>query len=79
MLAAVKGDRTLSELAEQLQIHPNLIASWKRQLLEGADDVFGGAAPRERDHEGKVKELRAKIGQLSMENDSLSTALGRVE
>src|SRR4051795_5640124 len=65
-LAAVKGDRTLAQLAEQFDVHPNQITSWKAQLEGGAADVFGpgggnGAAPAAVD----VKLLHAKIGELT--------------
>ena len=68
-LAAVKGDRTLAQLAEQFDVHPNQIASWKAQLEGDAADVFGpggsnGAAPPV-----DVKLLHAKIGELTLEND----------
>ena len=75
-LAAVKGDRTLSQLAEQFDVHPNQITSWKAQLEGGASDVFGpgggnaGALPAI-----DVKSLRAKIGELTLENDFLEGAL----
>ena len=70
-LAAIKGDRTLAQLAEQFDVHPNQITSWKAQLEEGASDVFGpgggnGAAPPTVD----VKSLHAKIGELTLENNS---------
>ena len=68
-LAAIKGDRTLAELAEQFDVHANQIASWKAQLEDGAADVFGpdgGAAQPAVD----VKLLHAKIGELTLENDS---------
>ena len=47
-LAAIKGDRTLAELAEQFDVHPNQITSWKAQLEGGAADVFGLAATERR-------------------------------
>jgi transposase-like protein len=68
-LAAIKGDRTLAELAEQFDVHPNQITSWKAQLEGAAADVFGpsnGAAQPAVD----VKSLHAKIGELTLENDS---------
>jgi transposase-like protein len=69
-LAAIKGDRTLVQLAEQFDVHPNQITSWKAQLEGGAADVFGpdgnGAAQPVVD----VKSLHAKIGELTLENDS---------
>lgn len=73
-LAAIKGDRTLAELAEQFDVHPNQITTWKAQLEGGAADVFGpsnGAAPPAVD----VKSLHAKIGELTLENDFLEGAL----
>ena len=75
-LAAVKGERTLAELAEQFDIHPNQIQDWKKQLVEGAEDLFGGNAMTARHNEQEVEKLHAKIGQLAMENDFLSKVLG---
>ena len=75
-LAAIKGDRTLIELAEQFDVHPNQITSWKAQLEGGAADVFGlgnGVAQPAVD----VKSLHAKIGELTLENDFLEGALGK--
>jgi transposase-like protein len=73
-LSAIKGDRTLAELAEQFDVHPNQITTWKAQLEGGAADVFGpsnGAAQPAVD----VKSLHAKIGELTLENDFLEGAL----
>jgi len=76
-LAALKGDRTLAELAEKFDIHPNQINDWRRQLLENASGVFGSARDRQQADEAHLKELHAKIGQLTLENDFLAKALGR--
>ena len=76
-LAAVKGERTLAELAEQFDVHPNQSQDWKKRLVEGAEDVFGVNAVEAQHNEKGVEKLHAKIGQLAMENDFLSTVLGR--
>ena len=76
-LDALKGDKTLSELASHYELHPTQIQQWKKQLLEGSKDVFG-ASEKERKHvESEIKELHAKIGQLTMERDFLAKAFGR--
>ncbi len=75
-LAAIKGDKTLSELAEQFDVHANQITQWKSQLLEGAAGVFGGEAKAEAATATvDVKTLHAKIGELTLENDFLEGAL----
>ncbi len=72
-LAAIKGDKTLTELAEQFSVHPTQITEWKQQLLARAADVLGGTkAPTETPD---LKTLHAKIGQLALENDFLEGAL----
>jgi len=75
-LAAVKGEKTLSDLAEQFDVHANQITQWKSQLLEGAVGVFGGEAkPDLAATTVDLKSLHAKIGQLTLENDFLEGAL----
>jgi transposase len=76
-LAAVKGDRTLAELAQQFDVHPNQITAWKSQRLEGAADVFGAERGESRTPAVDVKTLHAKIGELTLANDFLSSALGK--
>jgi transposase len=77
-LAALKGDKTLAEIADQYEVHVNQVAQWRSQLLERASDVFATAAERNESVGPEVKELHAKIGQLAMENDFLAAALGRI-
>jgi len=76
-VAAIRGDKTLAELSEQFDVHQNQIQDWRRKLLDQADQVFGrgGSAP---ESEHKVKELHAKIGQLTMERDFLEQGLERI-
>ena len=77
-LAALKNDRTMAQLAEQFDVHPNQIATWKDQLREGAADVFGrGSNGKSSPSEIDIKSLHAKIGELVLENDFLERALGK--
>ena len=77
-VAAIKGEKTLAELAQQFDVHPNQITTWRSQLMEGAAGVFGSDG-----HSGPaepaidVKTLHAKIGELTLVNDFLSGALGK--
>ena len=86
-LAAIKGERTLAELAEQFDVRllpavlqtprANQITQWRSQLLEGASGVFGAVATAEAAPVVDVRTLHAKIGELTLENDFLSGALGK--
>ena len=73
-LAAVRGDRTIAELASEFGVHPNQIYNWKRQLLDGAASVFegGGSAVEGTANEAQVDVLYRQIGQLKVENDFLA-------
>jgi transposase len=75
-LAAVKGEKTLAELAQQFDVHANQITTWKAQLLDGAAGVFG-SEPRAAPTAVDVKTLHAKIGELTLTNDFLSGALSK--
>lgn len=76
-LAAIKGDQTLSELSNRYQINSNLIVKWKKQLLENSAEIFASGKGLAPDREAEIKALQAKIGEITMENDFLSKALGR--
>ena len=73
-IAAIRGDKTLAELAEQHDVHANQISEWKQQLLESAPNAFGGS-PKAKSVEPDLKVLHAKIEQLTLENDFLESAL----
>ena len=77
-LAAIKGDRTLAQLSEQFDVHPNQITTWKAQLESSAIDVFGsGSGGTPATPAVDVKSLHAKIGELTLENDFLAGALSK--
>ena len=75
-LAAIKGEKTLAELAQQYDVHPNQITAWKAHLVEAASGLFGsGGTVTDPSPAIDVKTVHAKIGELTLENDFLSGAL----
>jgi transposase len=76
-LESLRGDATLAELASRHGVHATQIATWRKQLLEHAGGVFENGNPAVEDAERQIRELRAKVGELTMERDFLSGALGR--
>jgi transposase-like protein len=73
-LADLKGDKTRAELAQQFDVHPNQITDWKTRLQDGAAGVFG-EDKAEQQAKVDVTRMQAKIGELTLENDFLETAL----
>ena len=75
-LEAIKGEKTLSELAHQFDVHANQIKQWRDQLLAGVEGVFNKDSTSSKPEPTiNVKTLHAKIGELTLENDFLETAL----
>ena len=78
-LAALKGDKTLAELSQQYDVHANQITDWKTQLLKQSEQVFLTKVEQQASEQGPSRqELTSKIGELTMENDFLERALGRL-
>jgi transposase len=75
---ALKEEATIAEIAARFGIHPNMVGEWKKQAIEGLGDVFAAKIRRKDvEHEAQIKELHAKIGQLTVERDFLAKAFGR--
>lgn len=78
VLEALKERKTISELAQQFDLDPNQITTWKKEFLEGASTVFGTAVDSEREAlEQKQEDLYKQIGRLQVENDFLKKVLRR--
>lgn len=75
-LEAIRGEKTVAEIAAHHEVHPNQVTSWKAQLLSNAAAVFGAEAAAG-DSKEKIRELHVKIGELTVERDFLEGALGR--
>ena len=74
-LAALKNEETTAELAQRFGVHPTMISTWKRSLLEGAADIFDKGTRSRKHTEEKIDELYRQIGKLKVENDFLSRKL----
>lgn len=75
-LEAIRGEKTIAEIAAHHEVHPNQVTAWKSELLQKAAAVFGGDLVAE-DSKERIRELHEKIGELTVERDFLSTALGK--
>ena len=76
-LAALKGDKTINELAGHYGVHPTLIHAWKKQLVQGSEEIFGSPARRaSADAEARQAELFEQIGRLKMELEWLKKKSG---
>ena len=77
-LEALRGDKTVQEIAAHHKVHPNQVGTWKRQALDGLSAVFSnGAEHKHQDREAEIRDLHAKIGELTVERDFLSRGLKR--
>jgi transposase-like protein len=77
-LDALRGDKTIQEIATRHKVHPNQVSTWKRQAMDGLGAVFSNGADKGRmDHDDEVHDLHAKIGQLTVERDFLAKGVKR--
>ncbi|MGH7261670.1 MAG: transposase [Nitrospiraceae bacterium] len=67
-LEAIRGDKTIAEIATHHEVHPNQVTSWKTQALENLAGIFGGTVVAD-DGKERIRELREKVGELTMERD----------
>ena len=74
-LEALRGDRTLQEIAAKHRVHPNQVSTWKKQAVDGLSGVFSGGASTQGPSESEIKDFHAKIGRLAVENDFLAQGL----
>lgn len=75
-LEAIRGEKTVAEIAAHHEVHPTQVTSWKTELLEKAASIFGGNAIAA-DGKERIRELHEKIGELTVERDFLEGALGK--
>ena len=78
VLDALRGDRTVQEVAARHEVHPNQVSTWKRQAVDGLDEVFAnGKGSRQSEQETTIRDLHAKIGALTVERDFFLRGLER--
>ena len=75
-LEAIRGEKTIAEIAAHHEVHPTQVTSWKNEVLENLAGIFGGENCG-RDEKERIRELHAKIGELTVERDFLEGALGK--
>ena len=79
-MEAIKGHKTVNELASEFDVHPNQVSTWKKKLIEGSTEAFTRKSEkREEDFEEERDQLLRQIGKLSVENDWLKKTLGRFD
>jgi transposase-like protein len=76
-LEAIRGEKTVAQIAAHHEVHPNQVTTWKTQVLENLVGIFGGTGIAD-DGKEQIRELREKVGELTMERDFLSSALGKL-
>jgi len=76
-LEALRGDKTIQEIAAKHQLHPNQVSTWKRQAVEGMADVSAKGDKPSGPTEAEIQDFHAKIGRLAVDNDFLSQGLKR--
>ncbi len=77
-LEALRGDKTIQDIAGRHKVHPNQVSAWKRQAMDGLGAVFSNGPDKARmDHNDEVRDLHAKIGELTVVNDFLARGLTR--
>ena len=75
-LEAIRGEKTIAEIAAHHEVHATQVTSWKNEVLENLVGIFGGESCG-RDEKERIRELHAKIGELTVERDFLEGALGK--
>ena len=75
-LAEIQNDETIAQIASRFGVHPTMVSTWKRQMLEGAADIFNKGHSSKNQSQTQADELYRQIGKLKVENDFLSRKLG---